>query len=428
MSEFLKNRERLYQIIINFPLNGSFVLELVCFMYLIIPLDIKDSIRKLDARYGIVFFVLLMITSMLISIFQSPTNREYLKLVNYSIFIVVLLNIIIYLILPSLNISLNIIFNISIVSTCLLTCLELVLNTVQDFVKSIALIIIGIFITSLILPLTYLVNRLIGYLIIVICFVSISTYKKRIRILLKSINKSIIDQIISFVFYSIVVICVGTIWAFYFKDLQSLFNDWLPFLANSISLIIVGISYYPELRKIHGLKTLVLYYFLLWAIFPTLLFILYLQRYHLGYYSVFKIILGIILCFDAIVILTFGSDMANLLLGYQKENNLIRKEKVKISISRIKVILGNITVFTTLANTIFSKEEITTKCIEKISKYYYQIGKISDYYFGKYNMDYKFKMIIFQVSVIVVILLLSGLAFKLEKIVYRKVIFGKAMI
>lgn len=120
--------------------------------------------------------------------------------------------------------------------------------------------------------------------------------------------------------------------------------------------------------------------------------------------------------------------MANLLLGYQKENNLIRKEKVKISISRIKVILGNITVFTTLANTIFSKEEITTKCIEKISKYYYQIGKISDYYFGKYNMDYKFKMIIFQVSVIVVILLLSGLAFKLEKIVYRKVIFGKAMI
>lgn len=306
--------------------------------------------------------------------------------------------------------------------------MELVLNTVQDFVKSIALIIIGIFITSLILPLTYLVNRLIGYLIIVICFVSISTYKKRIRILLKSINKSIIDQIISFVFYSIVVICVGTIWAFYFKDLQSLFNDWLPFLANSISLIIVGISYYPELRKIHGLKTLVLYYFLLWAIFPTLLFILYLQRYHLGYYSVFKIILGIILCFDAIVILTFGSDMANLLLGYQKENNLIRKEKVKISISRIKVILGNITVFTTLANTIFSKEEITTKCIEKISKYYYQIGKISDYYFGKYNMDYKFKMIIFQVSVIVVILLLSGLAFKLEKIVYRKVIFGKAMI
>ena len=178
-----------------------------------------------------------MITSMLISIFQSLTNREYLKLVNYSIFIVVLLNIIIYLILPSLNISLNIIFNISIVSTCLLTCLELVLNTVQDFVKSIALIIIGIFITSLILPLTYLVNRLIGYLIIVICFVSISTYKKRIRILLKSINKSIIDQIISFVFYSIVVICVGTIWAFYFKDLQSLFNDWLPFLANSISLI-----------------------------------------------------------------------------------------------------------------------------------------------------------------------------------------------
>lgn len=92
----------------------------------------------------------------------------------------------------------------------------------------------------------------------------------------------------------------------------------------------------------------------------------------MGYYSVFKIILGIILCFDAIVILTFGSDMANLLLGYQKENNLIRKEKVKISISRIKVILGNITVFTTLANTIFSKEEITTKCIEKISKYYYQ--------------------------------------------------------
>lgn len=432
MSKLHINRKKLYQVLINVPLNGAFLMGLVCIIYLIIPLNIKRDILSKSVKSAIIFLCALIIISIIISIFQNIS--EYLKLINYSIFIGMLCYISVHVIFSLLNlmsnmiinisiIPINIVFDIQLIILYLLSFFELISNSVKNIKKCISLIIIGFYIALILLPFAISINQFGGYLIIILYFVIISVYKKRVKIFLKIIKESIANRLISFLFYSMLIILTGTITVFYFKNLQSLFDDWLPILAISISLLIVSINYYPKLKRIQGFETLLLCYFLVWTIIPLLFFVLYLQRYFWGYYSVFKILLGIILCLDAIAVLTFGSDMNNLMVKVQKKNSLIKKYGIKILVSKIKLLLGNITIFATLANAIFFNKSMSAKCIEKVSEFLYQVGEKSNYYFGAFNMDSKFKMIVFQFSVIVSIILLSVFAFELEKFLYKKIIF-----
>lgn len=440
--------KRFYTLRDLFPLNSAFFMEIIILTYHFFKNEILKNPILNNSNNLTIIFTLLIILNIVFSL--SEKISKFIQFLQYILLILVIAYYIIYTI-AIIIISSGINWK---VDTCGVFVLSLIFilaitNYVLDiFDENILLKILIILCGTYVLLLSslsiaigirnnithwngsYLIFSLISFIILSKCVMKLEIRNQ----IAMAVDTNLLDIVISFVFFALFIIFLASLALMYFPKLTTVLNYWTPILALSIALGFSLFMYYKQIKQLTN-GILGILYILFWILVPIILFILYLQRNFLGNYSAFKILLGIILALDAMVILAFGNDMKELTSEFMEKRALIAKEGSERIISKIKILLGNLTILVTLCNTIFYDDCKIWSTISDISNMFYNFGLFLTSHIGENSIvsisssklfeDCEFKFVLFIVSMIGLLMLLSLIVYELERFLFIKLSFKR---
>ena len=234
------------------------------------------------------------------------------------------------------------------------------------------------------------------------------------------IDSQIFDAIISIVFYLIIMIFGSAILIFYFSNFTKWINILAPLIAVSVSLWITMKSYEKSIKEPD--KGIIIFSWIFCIVLFISIFIMTVQKNIWGTYTGLKVILGALLGIDAIFLLALKQKDV-FIDNLEKDPSLIKNPNSELTIKRIKLFLGNITILFTFVNVIFYNDAITKKIIKILSPFLETIAP--KFLYAANEIDNHIKIITLSIIIILITFIFAILLLFVEEYICRKIFFRK---
>jgi hypothetical protein len=236
------------------------------------------------------------------------------------------------------------------------------------------------------------------------------------------IDSQIFDAIISIVFYLIIMIFGSAILIFYFSNFTKWINILAPLIAVSVSLWITMKSYEKSIKEPD--KGIIIFSWIFCIVLFISIFIMTVQKNIWGTYTGLKVILGALLGIDAIFLLALKQKDV-FIDNLEKDPSLIKNPNSELTIKRIKLFLGNITILFTFVNVIFYNDAITKKIIKILSPFLETIAP--KFLYAANEIDNHIKIITLSIIIILITFIFAILLLFVEEYICRKIFFRKKL-
>ena len=236
------------------------------------------------------------------------------------------------------------------------------------------------------------------------------------------IDSQIFDAIISIVFYLIIMIFGSAILIFYFSNFTKWINILAPLIAVSVSLWITMKSYEKSIKEPD--KGIIIFSWIFCIVLFISIFIMTVQKNIWGTYTGLKVILGALLGIDAIFLLALKQKDV-FIDNLEKDPSLIKNPNSELTIKRIKLFLGNITILFTFVNVIFYNDAITKKIIKILSPFLETIAP--KFLYAANEIDNHIKIITLSIIIILITFIFAILLLFVEEYICRKIYFRKIL-
>lgn len=236
------------------------------------------------------------------------------------------------------------------------------------------------------------------------------------------IDSQIFDAIISIVFYLIIMIFGSAIVVYYLSNFSKWINMWFPLVAVSVALLIVLKSYEENIKEYE--KGIIIFSWIFCIVLFISIFIMTIQKNIWGTYTGLKVILGALLGVDAIFLLALRQKDV-FIDNLEKEPSLIKNPNSELTVKRIKLFLGNITILFTFVNVIFYNDAITKKIIKILSPFLENI--VPKLVYSTNEIDNHIKIITLSIVIISITFVLALLLLFVEEYICRKIFFRKRL-
>ena len=197
---------------------------------------------------------------------------------------------------------------------------------------------------------------------------------------------------------------------------------WFPLVAVSVALLIVLKSYEENIKEYE--KGIIIFSWIFCIVLFISIFIMTIQKNIWGTYTGLKVILGALLGVDAIFLLALRQKDV-FIDNLEKEPSLIKNPNSELTVKRIKLFLGNITILFTFVNVIFYNDAITKKIIKILSPFLENI--VPKLVYSTNEIDNHIKIITLSIVIISITFVLALLLLFVEEYICRKIFFRKRL-
>jgi hypothetical protein len=209
---------------------------------------------------------------------------------------------------------------------------------------------------------------------------------------------------------------------FYFSNFTKWINILAPLIAVSVSLWITMKSYEKSIKEPD--KGIIIFSWIFCIVLFISIFIMTVQKNIWGTYTGLKVILGALLGIDAIFLLALKQKDV-FIDNLEKDPSLIKNPNSELTIKRIKLFLGNITILFTFVNVIFYNDAITKKIIKILSPFLETIAP--KFLYAANEIDNHIKIITLSIIIILITFIFAILLLFVEEYICRKIFFRKKL-